>query len=275
MRRFARRLLFACCLLPLLTAQAGSLTLRGELSQGSLLRGQVPAGSQVLLDGESLRLSEDGHFVFGLGRDHGPEAVLELRYPNGERERRVLAVAPRAYQIQRIDGLPPRKVTPKESDLRRIRADGALVREARQRDDARTDFTAQFVWPAPGRISGVYGSQRILNGEPRRPHYGIDIAAPTGTPVVAPAAGIVTVAHPDMFFSGGTLLIDHGHGVSSAFLHLDKLHVAVGQRVEQGERIADVGATGRVTGPHLDWRINWFDRRLDPRLLVEGEPPAL
>ena len=194
-------------------------------------------------------------------------------FPDGRRERRVLRVEPRAYDIQRIDGLPPRKVTPRsKEDLARIEADVRMVRQARAIDDPRTDFLGGFRWPTTGRISGVYGSQRILNGEPRRPHFGIDIAAPTGTKVVAPADGVVTLVHPDMFFSGGTMIVDHGHGLSSAFLHLSRILVKQGERVVLGQPIAEVGSTGRSTGPHLDWRINLFDRRLDPSLLVGPMP---
>ena len=146
---------------------------------------------------------------------------------------------------------------------------------ARNRRDERTDFAGSFEWPATGRISGVYGSQRVLNGEPSRPHFGLDIAAPTGTPVYAPADGIVTLAHPDMYFSGGTMILDHGHGLSSSFLHLSEILVESGTQVNQGDLIARIGASGRASGPHLDWRMNWLDRRVDPRPLVAGkEMPA-
>ena len=224
-------------------------------------------------DGAPVRVSEDGWFLVGFGRGAPPEAALEVIWPDGRRERQVLTVKPREYQIERVDGLPARKVTPRsEEDLARIAADVALVKKARRTDDARTDFLDGFRWPVKGRISGVYGSQRILNGEPRRPHYGIDIAAPTGTKVLAPAGGIVTMAHPDMFFSGGTLIVDHGHGLSSAFLHLSRILVDEGDRVSQGQAIAEVGSSGRSTGAHLDWRINLFARRLDPALLAGPMP---
>ena len=249
------------------------LRLEGPQVQGGLLRGRVAPGSAVEFDGVPVRVSEDGWFLVGFGRDAPARAVLTVAYPDGRRERRVLAVKPRKYRVERIDGLPPRKVTPRsEEDLARIRAEVRMVRMARLTDDPRTDFLAGFLWPAKGRISGVYGSRRILNGEPRRPHYGLDIAAPTGARVVAPAAGVVTLAHPDMFFSGGTLIVDHGHGLSSAFLHLSRILVGKGQRVERGQSIAEVGATGRATGAHLDWRVNLFGRRLDPGLLVGPMP---
>ena len=167
---------------------------------------------------------------------------------------------------------PPRKVSPSAEDLERIYKDIALVKTVRKKDDPRTDFTQAFIWPVTGRISGVYGSQRILNGKPKRPHYGVDIAAPTGTPVKAPADGVVTMAHSDMFYSGGTLIVDHGHGISTVYMHLHKILVEAGQRVQQGDVIARVGATGRVTGPHLHWGMNWFETRLDPSLLVPPMP---
>ena len=247
--------------------------LDGPRTQGGLLRGRVPPGSTVEFEGEPVRTSREGWFLVGFGRDAPPQAELSVVFPDGRSERQVLEVRPRAYRIERIDGLPPRKVTPRsEEDLARIREDVRMVRQARTIDDPRTDFLGGFRWPTRGRISGVYGAQRILNGEPRRPHFGIDIAAPTGTEVLAPADGVVTLAHPDMFFSGGTLIVDHGHGLSSAFLHLSRILVEKGERVTQGQLIAGVGATGRATGPHLDWRINLFGRRLDPALLAGPMP---
>ena len=159
-------------------------------------------------------------------------------------------------------------MAPSPKNLLRIADEATQVRQARQKDSDLRHFAERFIWPVRGRISGVYGSQRIFNGEPRRPHFGLDIAAPTGTPVKAPAGGVVSLGHAGMFFSGKTLIIDHGHGLSSSFLHLDTILVKVGQTVRQGEPIATVGATGRVTGAHLDWRINWFAARLDPALLV-------
>ena len=247
--------------------------LDGPRVQGGLLRGRAPPGSRVEYEGDTVRVSTDGWFLVGFGRDAPAQAELAVVLPDGRRQRQVLAVERREYDIQRIDGLPARKVTPRsEADLARIRADVRRVKQARAIDDPRTDFLGGFRWPVKGRISGVYGSQRILNGEPRRPHFGIDIAAPAGTTVVAPADGVITMVHPDMFFSGGTMIVDHGHGLSSAFLHLSRILVTKGERVTQGQPIAEVGSTGRSTGPHLDWRINLFDRRLDPSLLVGPMP---
>ena len=270
-----RCVLALVALLPFASAPAAETGVRldGPRTQGGLLRGRVVPGSTVELGGVPVRVSRDGWFLIGFGRDAPPEAELAVVFPDGRRERRILEVAPREYRIQRIDGLPARKVTPRsEEDLARIRAEVRMVKKARTIDDSRTDFLDGFRWPVKGRISGVYGSQRILNGEPRRPHYGIDIAAPAGTKVLAPAGGVVTLTHPDMFFSGGTLIIDHGHGLSSAFLHLSRILVETGERVAQGRPIAEVGSTGRSTGPHLDWRMNLFDQRIDPSLLAGPMP---
>jgi hypothetical protein len=251
------------------SAAATPFKLSGEFVQGGLVFGEAPPGSTVTQDGRPVRVGRDGEFLLGFDRDAPPVSEVEVTLPDGSRHPLSLEVAARQYDIQRIDGLPPAKVTPRRpEDLERIRRDAAAVKAARIRDDDRPDFRGGFEWPARGRISGVYGSQRVLNGEPRRPHYGVDVAAPTGTPVTAPAAGIVTLADPDLFFSGGTLILDHGHQLSSSFLHLHRLHVGVGERVERGQLIGEIGATGRVTGPHLDWRMNLRDRRIDPTMLV-------
>ena len=273
-----RPFLFAMTLFVLLpfgsvpVAAESGLRLDGPRLQGGLLRGRVPPGSTVEYEGGAVRVSQDGWFLVGFGRDAPPEAELAVVYPDGRSERQVLKVERREYNVQRIDGLPPSKVTPSEDDLARIRKEVRIVKQARKIDHSRTDFLSGFQWPVKGIISGVYGSQRVLNGEPRRPHFGIDIAAPRGTKVVAPTDGVVTLVHPDMYFSGGTMIVDHGHGLSSAFLHLSRILVEKGERVTQGQVIAEVGSTGRSTGPHLDWRINLFDRRLDPSLLVGPMP---
>jgi murein DD-endopeptidase MepM/ murein hydrolase activator NlpD len=255
-------------LLPMVSHAVEPVTYQGPLEQGGMIVGQVPPGSVLTLDGQILHVSPQGDFVFGLDRDHPSQLRLRAQLPDGPVWQKTLQIAARDYAIQRIDGLPAKQVNPSKEALTRIRKEGALASRARKTDDERLDFKQAFIWPAHGPISGVYGSQRVLNGQPRRPHYGVDVAAPTGTPVVAPAGGIVTMAHPDMYFSGGTLILDHGHGISSSFLHLSKIVVQVGQRIEQGQKIAEIGATGRVTGAHLDWRMNWFKQRIDPAFLV-------
>jgi murein DD-endopeptidase MepM/ murein hydrolase activator NlpD len=248
---------------------SAEVTLDGDLIQGGILTGTGARGAQVWQDDEAVRVSDAGVFLLGFGRDAPLISSLRIVHADGSEEHRTLKIAKREYRIQRIDGLPKRKVTPRsKEDLKRIRDDTIQLKKARARNDAREDFLSGFMWPVEGPISGVYGSQRILNGKPRRPHFGVDIARPTGTTVVAPADGVITLAHPDMFFSGGTLLIDHGHKLSSAFLHLSRILVEVGQKVKKGEPVAEIGATGRVTGAHLDWRMNLRDHRIDPQLLV-------
>lgn len=247
----------------------------GEAIQGGLIFGQSQPGSTVTLDGENVLTSADGHFVIGFDRDESGTRELVISSPAQPTETIALAVQARQYDVERVDGLPPRTVTPDPEAAERIKQEAAMVASARRLRDQRIDYVYGFEWPAAGRISGVYGSQRVLNGEPGRPHYGLDIAAPTGDPVYAPAGGIVTLAYGDMYFSGGTLIVDHGQGLSSTFLHLSEILVKTGSTVSQGDLIARIGATGRASGPHLDWRMNWLNRRVDPQLLVTGEPAAL
>lgn len=252
-----------------MAGEGPGLSLRGDWQQGAVLQGRVPPGTEVWFNGRALRLSTEGDFIFGLDRDAPEEAELRIRYA-GEAVPQTYRypVARRQYDIQRLDGLPPAMVTPPPEVQARIREDQALAAAARQRDSLLTGFAESFAWPCLGRISGVFGSQRILNGVPKQPHYGVDVAVPTGTEVRAPASGIVSLARDDMYYTGGTLMLDHGHGLASTFLHLSKLLVREGQAVRQGEVIALSGATGRATGPHLDWRMSWFDARIDAQRLV-------
>jgi len=259
--------LLATLFLATFPALAGRTVLDGVFSQGGMVIGHTEPGAKVRFADRVLRVSEHGTFVFGFHRDDPPTMSLEVEYPDETVETIALEVEQRQYDIQRIDGLPQKKVSPPAEVIERIQREAAAVREARARDTELEEFTHGFLWPVDGPISGVYGSQRILNGKPRQPHYGVDVAAPAGTPVSAPAAGTVSFAEPDLYFSGGTLMIDHGHGLASAFLHMQSVDVTVGQRVERGQRIGTVGATGRATGAHLDWRVNWFEKRLDPQLL--------
>lgn len=249
---------------------AGTLVLEGPMVQGGLVQGRTDPGAQVLFDDRPIRVSDNGVFLIGFGRDAPARSRLVATFADGSREWRVLEIEQRSYETQHIVGLPPRTVSPTEEDLERIRLETALIKRARKRDDPRTDFLTGFIWPVKGRITGVYGSQRILNDQPRRPHYGLDIAAPEGTTVLAPADGVVTLVHSDMFFSGGTMILDHGHGLSSTFIHLSRILAKEGERMRQGDPVAEVGATGRAKGGHLDWRINLFNRRLDPQLILES-----
>lgn len=266
------RLLAVVCLVLVSTAALAETTLSGALTQGGIVFGQTEPGTTLVLDDLTVRVDDDGAFVFGFHRDAPATATLVITRPDGAVERRELTVDSREFDVQRIDGLPENMVSPPQEVMDRILKDIAEVKAARSADRPESDFRSGFVWPATGRISGVYGNQRILNGKPRQPHYGIDIAAPTGTPVVAPADGVVTLAATDHYYTGGTLILDHGHSLSSTFIHLDSVAVAVGQHVRQGDVIGTIGATGRATGPHLDWRMNWRDRRLDPAYVVPPMP---
>jgi murein DD-endopeptidase MepM/ murein hydrolase activator NlpD len=267
------------CLLALVVAlwgwaaAAAPLQLEGDFVQGGLVRGSVPAGSEVRFEGRELRVGPDGGFLIGFDRDAATVQELTVRYPDGSRLERPLVIAARDYEVERVDGLPPSQVSPGAEELVRIEADARLIGAARQRDSLEPGVAAAFVWPVTGRISGVYGSQRILNGKPRRPHRGVDVAAPPGTPVGAMADGVLSLAAPAMYFTGGTVMIDHGHGLHSIYAHLSALDVEAGQTVRRGETIGAVGATGRVTGPHLHWGVFWFESALDPALLV-GPPPS-
>lgn len=256
-------------LLPTAQAQAeADLTLRGEFIQGGLVFGQTCPECRIMLAEREIPVTRQGKFIVGFGRDTLPGQELLVQTPDGGTTRKVISVQQREYRIQRIDGISSRMMQPSEEDLLRIQHEAEEIAAIRQISSNQNHFLEPFIWPLTGRITGIYGSQRIFNGEPRQPHYGIDIAAPSGTPVIAPAGGVATLAHPEMFFAGTTLVIDHGYGLSSTFLHLNEILVEPGQQVAKGEVVATVGATGRVTGAHLDWRVNWFDVRLDPALLV-------
>jgi murein DD-endopeptidase MepM/ murein hydrolase activator NlpD len=244
------------------------LQLPDSAQQGQLVVGRLHPGCRIGFGERTLRVAPDGTFVFGIARDAAELAVLVVRERNGNAHEVGLAVVRRAYPTERVDGVPPSTVTPPPEIAERIAREQARVAKARERDDARTDFLQAFAWPAQGRVSGVYGSQRILNGVPKDPHYGLDIAAKTGTPVRAPAAGVVTFADADLYLTGGTVVLDHGHGVSSVFIHLSRVDAKVGDVLAQGGAIGAVGMTGRATGPHLHWGMNWFETRIDPRLLM-------
>ncbi|KAF1715362.1 peptidase M23 [Pseudoxanthomonas sangjuensis] len=251
------------------TAADQRIVFPASVSQGTLVFGKVPPGSEVTYAGRTLRVSGYGTVVFGVGRDEKGPLQVDVVRPDGGSESASIVVTPRDWPVEQVRGVPPATVNPPPAIAARIAREQAQVVAARGRDDDRTDFVQTFIWPVQGRISGRFGNQRVYNGTPKSPHSGMDIAAPNGTPVKAPAAGVVTFAAPDLYLTGGTLLIDHGFGVSSNFLHLSRLDVKVGDRVEQGQVIGAVGATGRATGPHLHWGMNWFDVRIDPLLVLE------
>ena len=250
------------------------VVLQGNPIQGGMLWGQTESTAEVRFGHRRVPVLPDGHFLLGLGRDM--PASVELVVKVEATCRQIVAVAGRDYRVQRIEGVPQQTVTPSDEHLERIRAEREKVRAAKSRRLPSTDgllaVQQGFVWPVTGRISGVYGSQRIYNGTPGTPHYGVDVARPEGTPVLAPAAGEVTLAEPDLFYSGGTVILDHGYGFSSSFLHLSEVSVSVGDRLAPGDLVGAIGATGRATGPHLDWRMSWFNQRIDPQLLVPPMP---
>ena len=258
-------------------AQGQCLDFNGALEQGGFIWGTVAPGSTVTLAGQSLDVLADGTTFAGFGRNAPATAELVVTGPNACTE--TLPVARREYRIQRVEGVPQQTVTPPPEHLERIRREATLVANARadslRRPDLLATVLAGFVWPAQGPISGVYGSQRFYNGEPRNPHYGVDVAAPKGTPVHAPASGVVTLAEPDLYFSGGTVILDHGYRLSSTFLHMSEVSVDVGDELQAGDLIGAIGATGRATGPHLDWRMNWRSERIDPQLLAPPMPPPM
>jgi murein DD-endopeptidase MepM/ murein hydrolase activator NlpD len=247
------------------------LELDGALVQGGIVVGRTDAAASVRFGETELMVSDEGYFVFGLSRDFQSPARLSLTLGD-ETLDRTLEVAPREYNIQYVDGVPQETVTPPPEVLDRIRREGVIKHEARAPVSARTDFASEFIWPLTGPISGTYGSQRVYNGSPGNPHLGVDVAQPAGTPIVAPAAGTVALAEPDMYFEGGLIFLDHGHGMIDVFMHLSEVLVEVGQTVEQGEVIGLVGAGGRATGPHLDWRMYVMGARVDPSNLVGPMP---
>ena len=263
----------ACCwLLSLVASGSAALEVVGEWQQGAVIVGHLSqaeqaGGMRVEFQGRKLQISATGEFVLGLGRDAEATAVLTTVL-KGKPEQHSFPVRVRQYNVQRVDGVPQQTVEPSPEQLARSKHEADLVGKARKGDLPLMFFAQKFQWPLIGPISGVYGSQRIYNGEPKNPHYGVDIAQPTGTLVRAPAGGLVTLVHPDMFFSGGTLIVDHGQGLSSTFIHLSKILVKQGDSVSQGQNIALVGQTGRASGPHLHWAMNWFQTRVDPQLLV-------
>jgi len=270
------RLLIFCLLaaFPFGLSHAGELPfgLRGAATQGGLLRGQVPVGTKVWLAEKPVRVGKNGGFLVGLSRKAPEHVTLRLLYPDGGEAEETLTITPRDYDIQRIDGLPSGQVSPSAPDLARIRSDSAAIKKARWVKTDTPLFEGDFIWPVTGIITGVYGSQRILNGKARSPHLGADIAADEGTPIRAPADGRVVLADEDMFFTGKTLLIDHGHGLVSVYAHMSALDVGEGAWVAKGDVVGRIGQTGRATGPHLHWGVHLQGVGLDPALLAGKMP---
>ena len=250
------------------STHAQALEFQGKFLQGHFILGKAKIGSKVFIDKKQVKVSKDGYFVFGIDRDR--KFDLEItEIINGKKNNVIKKVFKIKYKIQRIDGLPENKVTPPESVYKRIKEENGRIGKARAINSDLTFFTNQFIMPVEGIISGVYGSQRILNGKPKWPHYGIDIAAKKGTKIKSSGSGIVTMAEDDLYYTGGTIIMDHGHGISTIYSHLEGIMVNVGDEIKQGDIIGTVGSTGRSTGPHLDFRINWFQTRLDPMSILQ------
>lgn len=240
----------------------------GQMIQGGLVVLKLQPDTSLELDGEAI-VADQGLAVIGFDRDHGEQASLRFTHSRGKDSITLaLAITAQTYDIQRIDGLPPKYVSPPPEALEKIKRDVALKKQARRDITADIAFAQGFRWPLTGIITGHYGSQRFYNGEARRPHYGVDIAAPAGTDIVAAAPGRVTLADRDMYFEGGLVFIDHGQGLTSIYMHMGKVDVRPGMRVEAGTKIGEVGSTGRSTGAHLDWRLQWRGRQLNPALVV-------
>lgn len=245
-----------------------ALEFQGEFIQGHYILGKTDPNSKITIDKKELKVSKDGYFVFGIDRDHQNDLIFTKTF-NDKKEKIIKKVQKRNYAIQKIDGLPESKVTPPDSVFQRIKEENNRIGEARGINSNFTFFSEKFIMPVEGIVSGVYGSQRILNGVPKVPHYGIDIAANEGTKIKSSGTGVVTMAESDLYYTGGTIIMDHGHGISTIYSHLQKVLVEVGDQIKQGGIIGTVGSTGRSTGPHLDFRINWFQTRLDPMSVLK------
>tara|TARA_B100001121_G_scaffold309762_1_gene337802 strand:- start:905 stop:1711 length:807 start_codon:yes stop_codon:yes gene_type:complete len=249
------------------TTQLNAIEFKGKFLQGHYIIGITNPTAKIIIDKKKVKVSKDGYFVFGIDRDRKFDVAI-TKIIDGKKEIIIKQVLKRKYNIQRIDGLEESKVTPPESVYKRIKEENNKIGEARSINSDLVFFKNQFIMPVEGIISGVYGSQRILNGKPKWPHYGIDIAAKQGTKIRSSGSGVVTMAEDDLYYTGGTIIMDHGHGISTIYSHLETVMVTVGDKINQGEIIGTVGSTGRSTGPHLDFRVNWFQTRLDPMSLL-------
>ncbi len=249
---------------------ACELALPKKIQQGQLLIGRAPLGSAISFAGKTVRQAPGGEFVIGVGRD-AQASVIRIKTPVGCNQAIKFDVAKRSYKVEKFDGVPQNTVTPDPETAKRVAREGALIQAARATDSTRLDWLVPLQWPAKGRISGVYGSQRIINGTPLSPHLGLDIALPNGTPFVAALPGKVTLAHEDMVMTGKTLVIDHGYGISTIYIHMSRIDVKKGDEVKAGQTLGAIGSTGRSSGPHLHMQIHWYQEKLDPALLL----PAL
>ncbi|MBL4838817.1 MAG: M23 family metallopeptidase [Kordiimonadaceae bacterium] len=270
--KLTRLLLASCAAITgtMFSAAACAINLQGHLTQGGMVWGKTTAGTQIILGGKPVKVGAGGAFVFGFGRDAGRDVLLVTIDRDGTRHEQTLHVAQRTFDVERVEGLPPKTVTPPPEWRERRAVERSRVGKARSFTTDKAHWQTGFLKPAEGRFSGFYGSQRILNGKPRSPHYGLDIAAAVGQPVTAPAGGTVRLAASNFLLEGGIVIIDHGFGVTSTLFHMNSVDVTEGQEIEKGALIGTIGAKGRASGPHVDWRVNWGNIRLDPMLLIEN-----
>ena len=251
-----------------ITTQLNAIEFKGKFIQGHYIIGITDSSAKIIIDKKDVKVSKDGYFVFGIDRDRKFDLTI-TKIKDGKKEKIIKKVLKRKYNIQRIDGLEESKVTPPESVYKRIKDENKKIGEARAINSDLNFFKNKFIMPVEGIISGVYGSQRILNGKPRWPHYGIDIAAKQGTMIKSSGTGVVTLAEDDLYYTGGTIIMDHGHGISTIYSHLETVLVSINDKINKGDVIGTVGSTGRSTGPHLDFRLNWFQTRLDPMSILK------
>ena len=246
--------------------QAIAVEFKGKFIQGHFIIGKTKPNTKILIDKKKIKVSKDGYFAFGIGKDRKLDIIIT------EGDKKIIKkIQKRKYNIQKIDGLPKKKVTPPEEFYARIKRENKLIGDAREVHSDLSFFKDQFIFPVEDAIiTGVYGSQRILNGIPKWPHYGLDFASKKGTPIKAMNNGIVTLAEEDLFYTGATLIFDHGHGISTLYMHMDKIFVNKGDHVKKGDIVGTVGSSGRSTGPHLDIRLNWFGVRLDPATILNN-----
>ena len=265
-------LIFFCTLqISLAKVFSDFLEINGSFAQGGLLFGKTNSKNKVFFNNKKIFVNDRGDFVLAIGRDEKLENLIVIKGPK-RKETHKIKISKRKYKTQRIDGLPKNKVTPDEEELKRIKQESKRISVSKNIFLNETFYKSGFIWPVKGIVTGEYGNQRILNGQPRRPHYGLDIAAPLGTKVFSPADAEVSLIMEDTFFNGKMIILNHGLGLNSIYSHLKTIHVNQGKKIKKGDLIAEVGSTGRSTGPHLDWRINVFNVAIDPELLLLDQP---
>ena len=248
-----------------------NLELNGSFTQGGLLFGKTNFKNKVFFKNENIFVNEEGDFVLAIGRDEKLDNLIVIQSLN-KKETHTIKISKRQYRIQKIDGLPKNKVTPNEDEMKRIKKESKIIKKSKNLFLNETFYKSGFIWPVKGIVTGKYGNQRILNGKPRRPHYGLDIAAASGTKIISPSDAEVILTMEDSFFNGKMIILNHGLGLNSIYSHLKKIYVKEGDKIKKGDLIAEVGSTGRSTGPHLDWRINVYNIAIDPELLLLNQP---